>query len=221
LDNNIRKISLNDDFSSLKNIIPISFYFNNQWYSLTKTTKLSDLLINLSQKLYIMDSTKFKRLPKETATESNGTLHFKIAFDDRVLKEPFKLENSSLFIDLGLSPLELQSLLKQILVIYKLDKTPFFIRIKDMPPTKSVRDELYTNSNKTKHIHNKDKITDNWYGSSYHYAYLSKKENKTIRLRVVNDPSLIGGIKVEINNRVFDGSIKNKVALLKKELLRK
>ena len=50
---------------------------------------------------------------------------------------------------------------------------------------------------------------------------ISKKENKTIRLRVVNDPSLIGGIKVEINNRVFDGSIKNKVALLKKELLRK
>ena len=50
---------------------------------------------------------------------------------------------------------------------------------------------------------------------------LSKKENKTIRLRVVNDPSLIGGIKVEINNRVFDGSIKNKIALLKKELLRK
>lgn len=86
MDNNIRKISLNDDFSLLKNIIPISFYFNNQWYSLTKTTKLSDLLINLSQKLYIMDSTKFKKLPKETATESNGTLHFKIAFDDRVLK---------------------------------------------------------------------------------------------------------------------------------------
>ena len=40
-------------------------------------------------------------------------------------------------------------------------------------------------------------------------------------VKVVNDPSLIGGIKVEINNRVFDGSIKNKVALLKKELLRK
>lgn len=50
---------------------------------------------------------------------------------------------------------------------------------------------------------------------------ISKKENKTIHLRVVKDPSLIGGIKVEINNRVFDGSIKNKVALLKKELLRK
>ena len=45
--------------------------------------------------------------------------------------------------------------------------------------------------------------------------------SKKVRLRVVNDPSLIGGIKVEINNRVFDGSIKNKVALLKKELLRK
>lgn len=77
-----------------------------------------------------MDSTKFKRLPKETATESNGTLHFKIAFDDRVLKEPFKLRNTSLFIDLGLSPLELQSLLKQILVIYKLDKTPFLLELK-------------------------------------------------------------------------------------------
>lgn len=50
---------------------------------------------------------------------------------------------------------------------------------------------------------------------------LSKKENKTIHLKVVKDPSLIGGIKVEINNRVFDGSIKNKVTLLKKELLRK
>lgn len=50
---------------------------------------------------------------------------------------------------------------------------------------------------------------------------ISKKENKTINLRVVKDPSLIGGIKVEINNRVFDGSIKNKVTLLKKELLRK
>lgn len=50
---------------------------------------------------------------------------------------------------------------------------------------------------------------------------LGKKENKTIHLQVIKDPSLIGGIKVEINNRVFDGSIKNKVALLKKELLRK
>ena len=50
---------------------------------------------------------------------------------------------------------------------------------------------------------------------------LSKKENKTIHLKVIKDSSLIGGIKVEINNRVFDGSIKNKVTLLKKELLRK
>lgn len=50
---------------------------------------------------------------------------------------------------------------------------------------------------------------------------LSKKENKTIRLKVVNDPSLIGGIKVEINNHVFDSSIKNRITLLKKELLRK
>lgn len=177
MNNNIRKISLNDDFSSLKNIIPISFYFNNQWYSLTKTTKLSDLLIKLSQKLYIMDSTKFKRLPKETATESNGTLHFKIAFDDRVLKEPFKLENTSLFIDLGLSPLELQSLIKQMLVIYKLNKTQFFITVKDIPPTKLIRDEFYTNFTKTNHIHNKEKKTDNWIGTPYHSIFLSKKED--------------------------------------------
>lgn len=52
-------------------------------------------------------------------------------------------------------------------------------------------------------------------------AAIGKKENKTINLKVVKDPSLIGGIKVEINNRVYDASIKNKVSLLKKELLRK
>lgn len=50
---------------------------------------------------------------------------------------------------------------------------------------------------------------------------LSTKLDKKVNLKVISDPSLIGGIKVEINNRVFDGSIKNKVTLLKKELLRK
>lgn len=50
---------------------------------------------------------------------------------------------------------------------------------------------------------------------------ISQKENKTITLKVVIDPTLVGGVKVQINNRVYDGSIKNKVEMLKKELLRK
>ena len=50
---------------------------------------------------------------------------------------------------------------------------------------------------------------------------IGKVENKLVKLNVVKDPTLIGGIKVEVNNRVFDGTIKNKVSLLKKELLRK
>ena len=50
---------------------------------------------------------------------------------------------------------------------------------------------------------------------------ISQKEQKTITLRVVKDPSLIGGIRVQVGNRVYDGSIKNKVSKLKEELLRK
>ena len=50
---------------------------------------------------------------------------------------------------------------------------------------------------------------------------ISSKENKKVTLKVINDPTLVGGVKVQINNRVYDGSIKNKVELLKKELLRK
>lgn len=50
---------------------------------------------------------------------------------------------------------------------------------------------------------------------------ISKKQNKKVFLKVVKDESLIGGIKIEIGNQVIDASIKNKVAMLKKELLRK
>ena len=50
---------------------------------------------------------------------------------------------------------------------------------------------------------------------------MSKKENKKVTLKVRLDPSLVGGVKVEVNNRIYDGSIKNKVEVLKKELLRK
>ncbi len=50
---------------------------------------------------------------------------------------------------------------------------------------------------------------------------ISKKEKKVITLRVIKDPDLIGGVKVQIANRVYDGSIKNKVNRLKEELIRK
>ncbi len=35
------------------------------------------------------------------------------------------------------------------------------------------------------------------------------------------DPTLIGGIKVEIDNHIYDNSISYKMGLLKQELLRK
>lgn len=50
---------------------------------------------------------------------------------------------------------------------------------------------------------------------------ISQKENKKVTLKVSIDPSLLGGIKVQIANRIYDGTIKNKVEMLKKELLKK
>ena len=50
---------------------------------------------------------------------------------------------------------------------------------------------------------------------------ISQKENKKVTLKVSIDPSLLGGIKVQIANSIYDGTIKNKVQMLKKELLRK
>lgn len=50
---------------------------------------------------------------------------------------------------------------------------------------------------------------------------MSRKENKKVKLSVVIDSSLIGGIKVEINNHVYDDTLSNKLESLKQELLRK
>lgn len=50
---------------------------------------------------------------------------------------------------------------------------------------------------------------------------LSTKMNKKIVLTPKIDESLIGGIKVVIGNHVIDGTVKNKMDLLKNELLRK
>lgn len=50
---------------------------------------------------------------------------------------------------------------------------------------------------------------------------LSTKEQKTVTLTVEKDETLIGGIKVQINNRIYDASVKNKLETMKKELIRK
>ena len=50
---------------------------------------------------------------------------------------------------------------------------------------------------------------------------MSMKTNKKVLLKQAIDPSLIGGIKVEIDHHVYDNSISYKMGLLKQELLRK
>ncbi len=50
---------------------------------------------------------------------------------------------------------------------------------------------------------------------------LSKSQNKKVVLRQVIKPSLIGGLKVVIRNRVIDGSVQNRIEMMRKELLRK
>lgn len=48
---------------------------------------------------------------------------------------------------------------------------------------------------------------------------MSKKEKKTIKLKQKIQEDLIGGVKVQMNSKVYDGSIKNKVSQLKQKLL--
>lgn len=50
---------------------------------------------------------------------------------------------------------------------------------------------------------------------------IGNKEGKTIQLRCVKDESLIGGVKVEINNHIYDDSISYRLESLKNTLLRK
>jgi len=50
---------------------------------------------------------------------------------------------------------------------------------------------------------------------------ISKRENRKISLIAKVDPSLLGGIKVVINNKVYDGSVKNKIFELKRNLINK
>ena len=47
---------------------------------------------------------------------------------------------------------------------------------------------------------------------------IGKKEGRKISLIFKIDPSLIGGVKVVINNHIYDGSVKNKLAEMKQSL---
>jgi F-type H+-transporting ATPase subunit delta len=50
---------------------------------------------------------------------------------------------------------------------------------------------------------------------------MSQKVGKKVQLHVVIDESLIGGIKVDIDNHIYDDSLSYKLESLRKELLRK
>lgn len=50
---------------------------------------------------------------------------------------------------------------------------------------------------------------------------MSQKEKKKVKLNLVIDENLIGGIKVEIRNHVYDDSLSYKLESLRQELLRK
>lgn len=50
---------------------------------------------------------------------------------------------------------------------------------------------------------------------------ISQKIGKEVKLHAVIDESLIGGIKVEIDNHIYDDSLSYKLESLRKELLRK
>lgn len=49
---------------------------------------------------------------------------------------------------------------------------------------------------------------------------ISKIENNKVELKNVIDPSLIGGVKVVIKDRIYDGSIKHSIEMMKKDLLK-
>ena len=50
---------------------------------------------------------------------------------------------------------------------------------------------------------------------------ISKKEKEPVELKNVVDPTLIGGVKVVINDHIYDGSLKHHIENLKSTLLKK
>ena len=49
---------------------------------------------------------------------------------------------------------------------------------------------------------------------------ISKIEKHKVELKNVIDPTLIGGVKVVINDRIYDGSIKHHIEVMKSDLLK-
>ena len=49
---------------------------------------------------------------------------------------------------------------------------------------------------------------------------ISKIENNKVELKNVIDPSLIGGVKIVVKDRIYDGSIKHSIEMMKKDLLK-
>jgi F-type H+-transporting ATPase subunit delta len=52
-------------------------------------------------------------------------------------------------------------------------------------------------------------------------ASLEKTERVTLEPEVIVDPTLIGGIKIEIEGKLFDGSIRHKLNALRDQLLKR
>lgn len=50
---------------------------------------------------------------------------------------------------------------------------------------------------------------------------IGRKVNAKVKLNVIIDESLIGGVRVEIDNHIYDDSLSYKLGSLKKELLRR
>lgn len=50
-------------------------------------------------------------------------------------------------------------------------------------------------------------------------AAISKKENHPLELKNIIDPTLIGGVKVVINDHIYDGSLKHSLEQMKSALL--
>ena len=49
---------------------------------------------------------------------------------------------------------------------------------------------------------------------------ISQKEHQQVELKNVIDPALIGGVKVVVHDRIYDGSIKHHLEMMKKDLLK-
>ena len=62
-----------------------------------------------------------------------------------------------------------------------------------------------------------------WY--TQYYSVLKKKDILqssiiSVELKNIIDPSLIGGVKVVIKDRIYDGSIKHHIDMMKQDLLK-